>query len=174
VHRGVWLSEAIFGRTPPPPPPNVEPLEPTPANKPKASIRMQLEAHATHAICASCHRKIDPLGLAFDNFDAIGRWRTEERVPGGTGPDPVVDASGILPDGRVFQGPAEFKQLLLGDLDRFARAFVEQLATYALRRVMTIDDAAAIQAIALAGKKDGYKLRSIIDNVVLSDLFQKR
>src|SRR5207253_11201706 len=70
VHRGVWVSEAIFGRTPPPPPPNVEPLAPTPSDKPKATIRMQLEAHATHSTCASCHRKIDPLGFAFDNFDA--------------------------------------------------------------------------------------------------------
>ena len=82
VHRGVWLSEAIFNRTPPPPPPNVEPLEPTPDDAPKATIRMQLQAHATHATCASCHRKIDPLGFAFENYDAIGRWRTEEEVPG--------------------------------------------------------------------------------------------
>ena len=110
VHRGVWVSEAIFGRTPPPPPPNVEPLEPTPSNKPKATIRMQLEAHATHATCASCHQKIDPLGFAFDNFDAIGRWRTEEQVAGGKGDDPPVNASGVLPDGRAFKGPDEFKQ----------------------------------------------------------------
>ena len=88
VHRGVWVSEAIFGRTPPPPPPNVEPLEPTPSNKPKATIRMQLEAHATHATCASCHAKIDPLGFGFDNFDAIGRWRTEEQVIGGQRSEP--------------------------------------------------------------------------------------
>jgi len=71
VHRGVWVSEAVFGKTPPPPPPNVEPLAPTPAESPKATIREQLEAHATHATCASCHRKIDPLGFACDNFDAI-------------------------------------------------------------------------------------------------------
>ncbi len=174
VHRGVWLSEAIFGRTPPPPPPNVEPLEPTPSNKPKATIRMQLEAHATHATCASCHRKIDPLGFAFDNFDAIGRWRTEERVPGGKGANPPVDAGGTLPDGRAFKGPTEFRRLLVQDLDRFAEAFVEQLATYALRRVMTIDDAAAIRSIAQASKKDGYKLRSIVENLTLSELFQKR
>lgn len=73
VHRGVWVSEALFGRTPPPPPPNVEPLEPTPSDKPKATVRMQLEAHATHTSCASCHRKIDPLGFAFEPYDAIGQ-----------------------------------------------------------------------------------------------------
>ena len=174
VHRGVWVSEAIFGRTPPPPPPNVEPLEPTPSDKPKATVRNQLEAHATHAICASCHQKIDPLGFAFDNFDAIGRWRTEEQVVGGKGANPTVNATGTLHDGRAFAGPEAFKQLLVDDLDRFAEAFVEQLATFALRRVMTIDDAPQIKAIAAASKADGYRLRSVIERLVLSDLFQKR
>ncbi len=174
VHRGVWVSEAIFGRTPPPPPPNVEPLAPTPSNKPKATIRNQLEAHATHATCASCHAKIDPLGFAFDTFDAIGRWRTREQVQGGQGDNPLVDASGVLPNGRAFKGPDDFKQLLVQDLDRFAEAFVEQLATFALRRVMTIDDAVHIKAIAQASKKESYKLRTVIENLVLSELFQKR
>ena len=174
VHRGVWVSETIFGRTPPPPPPNVEPLAPTPSNKPKATIRMQLEAHATHATCASCHQKIDPLGFAFDSFDAIGGYRTEERVVGGSGANPPVDASGVLPDGRAFKGSDDFRKLLIEDLDRFAESFVEQLATYALRRVMTIDDAGQIKAIVQASKKDGYRLRDVIENLVLSDLFQKR
>ncbi len=174
VHRGVWISEAIFGKTPPPPPPNVEPLEPTPVNKPKATVRMQLEAHATHATCASCHRNIDPLGFAFDNYDAIGRWRTEEVVTAGKGANPAVNARGTMPDGRTFNGPVQFKQLLVQDVDRFAEAFVENLATYALRRVMTIDDAKQIKAIAAASKKDNYQLRSIIENLVTSDLFQKR
>lgn len=174
VHRGVWVSEAIFGRTPPPPPPNVEPLAPTPSNQPKATIRLQLEAHATHATCASCHQKIDPLGFAFDNFDAIGRWRTHEQVAGGQGDDPLVNASGQLPDGRPYNNAAEFKQLLAQDLDRFAEAFAEQLATYALRRVLTIDDAAQIKAIAAASKKEGYQLQTVIQNLVLSDLMRKR
>jgi hypothetical protein len=133
-----------------------------------------LEAHATHATCASCHQKIDPLGFAFENFDAIGRWRTREQVQGGQGDDPFVNARGRLPDGREFEGPDEFKRLLGQDLDRFAEAFVEQLATYALRRVMTIDDAAQLKAITAASKKDGYKLRAVIENLVLSELFKKR
>lgn len=174
VHRGVWVSEAIFGKTPPPPPPNVEPIEPTPATSPKATVRQQLEAHATNNNCASCHKKIDPLGFAFDNYDAIGRWRTEEIVPTGKGTNPPVNAAGTLPDGRVYNGPDEFKKLLLDDLDRFAPAFTEQLATFALRRAMTLDDERQLQAIAAASKKDDYKMRSIIENLVLSDLFQKR
>jgi hypothetical protein len=174
VHRGVWVSEAIFGRTPPPPPPNVEPLAPTPNNKPKATIRQQLESHATHATCASCHQKIDPLGLAFDHFDAVGHWRTEEVVIGGQGANPLVNAAGKLADGRPFAGSDEFKQLLAADLDRFAEAFVEQIATYALRRVMTVSDQTQIKAIARASRQDGYKLRTVLENFLLSDLFQQR
>lgn len=173
VHRGVLLSEAIFNRTPPAPPPNVEPLEPTPADAPKTTIRMQLQAHATNATCASCHGKIDPLGFAFENYDAIGRWRTEEDVPG-KGKPPAVNATGKLPDGRTFNGPKEFKALLVQDEDRFAEAFIEQLATYALRRVLTIDDADQIKAIAKASKADNYRLTTVIENFVLSDLFRKR
>ena len=174
VHRGVWVSEAIFGRTPPPPPPNVDPLEPTPGNKPKATVRMQLEAHATNAICAGCHQRIDPLGFAFDNYDAIGRWRTEERVTAGQGANPPVNASGALADGRTYAGPEAFKKLLVQDIDRFAEAFVEQLATFALRRAMALDDRAAIKAVAGAVKKGDYKLQTTIESLVLSDLFQKR
>lgn len=174
VHRGVWISEAVFARTPPPPPPNVEPLEPTPSDKPKATIRQQLEAHASHTVCASCHAKIDPLGLAFDHYDAIGRWRTTEKVVGGLGADPPVQASGILADGRSYDSPEQFKQRLIEDIDRFAEAFVEQLATYALRRVMTMDDRSQIKAIAAASRSDDYRLRTVLLNLLASPLFQQR
>ena len=92
----------------------------------------------------------------------------------GQGANPPVNAAGTLPNGKTFQGADDFKQLLAMELDRFAEAFVEQLATYSLRRVMTIDDAAQIKAIAAASKGDGYKLRTVIENLVVSDLFQKR
>ena len=174
VHRGVWVSETIFAKTPPPPPPNVEPLEPTPVNKPKATVRMQLEAHTTHATCAACHARIDPLGFAFDNFDALGRWRTEEVMKSGQGANPIVNASGTMADGRAYKSAEEFKQLLAQDLDRFGEAFVEQLATFALRRAMTVDDAAALKAIAQSSKQDGYRLKTVIERFVLSELFQKR
>jgi len=174
VHRGAWLSEAILAFTPPPPPPNVDPLEPVPADKPKTTIRAQLQAHATSANCVSCHAKIDPLGLAFENFDAIGRWRETERVQGGTGDDPRVDASGVLPDGRTFANAAEFKKLIAADERRLAEAFVEQLATYALRRVMTVDDKDQLRAIVAASKEAHYGVRSLIRALVLSELFRKR
>ena len=174
VHRGAWLSEAILAHTPLPPPPNVDPLEPVEKDQPKTTIRSQLKAHATTPSCVSCHAKIDPLGLAFENFDAIGRWRETERVEGGVGEDPPVDASGVLPGGEAFAGPSEFKKLLAEDDGRLAEAFLEQLATYALRRVMTVDDAQQLRSIVATAKADGYRLQSLVRGLVLSELFQKR
>lgn len=174
VHRGVWILESIFGKSPPPPPANVEPIEPNPVDSPKATIRMKLEAHKHDPNCAACHRKIDPLGFAFDNYDAIGRWRTEENVAKGTGANPPVDASGVLPDGREFAGVAEFQNLLLDDLDQFNATMVKKLATFALRRTMTVDDQAELTKIAAVSKSHDYRLRDLVEAIVVSDLFQKR
>ena len=132
------------------------------------------QAHAQNANCAAFHRKIDPLGLAFDQFDAIGQWRTRERVESRTGDDPPVDASGELPDGRRYRDAAEFKRLLLEDRDRFLHAFVEQLCTYALRRVLTVDDREDIRAIVGEAKQKDYRLKDIVRAVALSDIIQKR
>ena len=174
VHRGVWISEAIFGRTPPPPPANVDPIEPNPPDSPKATIRQKLEAHAENPNCAACHRNIDPLGLAFDQFDAIGQWRTHERVEKGTGGDPPVNPAGRMPDGRLFADAEQFKQLLLDDRERFLQAFVEHLCTYGLRRVLTVDDREDIRAIVTAAKKKEYRLKDIVRAVATSDLMKKR
>ena len=173
VHRGAWLSEAIFGITPPPPPANVDPIEPNPVDSPKATLRMKLEAHNHDASCASCHRKIDPLGLAFDNYNAIGEWRTHEKVTG-TGDDPLVDASGELPDGRKFQNAAEFKHLLMADLDAFGEAFIKKLAIYGMRRTLSFEDRDALKALANVSREKDYRLKDIVEAFVLSDLFQKR
>jgi hypothetical protein len=174
VHRGKWVLESILGKSPPPPPANVKPIEPTPATQPKATIRMKLDAHRNDPNCAACHKKIDPLGLAFDNYDAIGRWRTEEVTNDGTGDNPKVDASGELSDGRKFADPVAFKKLLTADVDRFNEAFVEKLATFALRRTMTLADRERLVKIAEKGKAADYKLADIVEILVLSDLFQHR
>lgn len=173
VHRGKWVSEALFGKTPPPPPANVDPIEPNPVTSPKATLRMKLQAHIHDPQCVSCHRAIDPLGLAFENFNAIGRWRTVEATEG-TGDDPAVDPSGELPDGRRFQTPEEFKQLLLADIDRFNAAFIEKLATYGMRRTMSFDDQQDLAAIAAASREHDYRLGDLLESFVLSELFQKR
>jgi hypothetical protein len=174
VHRGKWVLESIIGKPPPPPPPNVKAIEPTPETRPKATLRMKLAAHESDPNCAACHRKIDPLGIAFDNYDAIGRWRTEEVVRDGNGDNPKVDASGQLIDGRKFSDAESFKQLLLTDLDKFDAAFIEKLATFALRRAMSVDDRTALQSLAKQSKAADYKLPAIVEALVLSDLFQKR
>ena len=152
----------------------MDPLEPVEKDQPKTTIRSQLKAHATTPSCVSCHAKIDPLGLAFENFDAIGRWRETERVEGGVGDDPPVDASGVLPGGKAFAGPSEFKKLLAEDDARLAEAFIEQLATYALRRVMTVDDTRELHSIVAKAKADGYRLQSLIRGLVVSKLFHRR
>ena len=172
VHRGVWLSEAIFNKTPPPPPANVDPIEPVPPEGDKVTVRQRLQVHATNANCAACHARIDPLGFAWENYDAIGQWRTQERVPTGKGKDPVVDASGVMPRGGRFQDANEFKQLILKDAATFQRAFIQHLCTYALRRPLTYDDQADIDQIVK--QTQGSGLKDIVRAVALSELIQKR
>ena len=174
VHRGVWLSETVFNNTPPSAPANVDPIEPVPPEGNKITVRQRIEAHAVNNSCAACHRHIDPLGLAFDQYDAIGQWRTHERVLTGIGPDPTVDSSGSLPDGRQFTNSDQFKQLLRDDRDKFATAFIEHLCTYGLRRVLTVDDQNDILTIVEEAKKHNYGLRDTIRAVALSDLMKKR
>ena len=174
VHRGVWVSETIFNRTPPSPPANVDPIEPIPPTGTKITIRQRIEAHAKNASCAACHRNIDPLGLAFDQYDAVGQWRTRERVPTGVGEDPLVDASGVMPDGRPFSDSIEFKRLLLEDRDKVARAFIEHLCTYALRRVLTVDDRDDLESIQEESQKNQYRVKDIVRSVALSELMSKR
>ncbi len=142
----------MVSRGTPPPPPNVGDIKLPPRRtrlrKTSAARRQTGEAPAPRpgSIAAACHRKIDPLGLAFDNYDAIGRWRTEEAVRDGAGANPKIDASGELPDGRTFADAAGLKKLMVADLDKFADAFGEKLATYALRAArMTFADHAELE-----------------------------
>ena len=174
IHRGVWLSETIFGKTPPPPPANVPAIEPPTPQSPKLSLRDKLEAHSQNPNCASCHAKIDPLGFAWDNYDAIGQWRDVEKVPAGLGADPKIDPAGELPDGRAFKDPRGFKQLLLADRDAVARAFIEHLCTYALRRVLTFDDKEDVDAIVAEAKKHDYRIKDIVKAVATPELLRKR
>ena len=174
VHRGKWVLESMYGKPPPPPPPNVGDIKATPPNAPKTSLRAKIEAHRQDANCAACHRKIDPLGLAWENYDAVGHWRTEESLKDGAGENPKLDPSGELPDGRKFADANELKKLLVADMDKFAGAFCEKLAMYALRRGMTFTDRKDLAGIAEKSKTQDYKLAVLFENLMLSDLFQKR
>ncbi|HEV7405608.1 MAG TPA: DUF1592 domain-containing protein [Chthoniobacteraceae bacterium] len=174
VHRGVWILESLIGKPPPPPPANVPALTTTDPAAPKATVRQKLEVHRADATCAACHRRIDPLGIAFDNYDAIGRWREIETVRDGSGADPKLDPSGELVDGRTFKDSVELKHLLLNDTDKFATAFLEKLATYGFRRAMTFSDRLELKHVAEKAKADDYKLASLIETLVTSELFVKR
>ena len=174
VHRGVWMLESIIGRPPPPPPANVPALSTPDAKAKKTTVREKLELHRSDPNCTACHSKIDPLGIAFDNYDAIGRWRTVETIKDGTGADPTLDPSGVLPDGRAFADSVALKHILLDDVDKFAAAVTDKLATYALRRGMNFSDREALKRITEESKADGYKLASLIESLVTSPLFLKR
>ncbi len=173
VHRGVWVLDAIVGRPPPPPPANVPALATPAAGAAKTTVRDKLEAHRADVNCAACHRRIDPLGLAFDNYDAVGRWRDAEAAAGG-GADPRLDPSGELADGRKFADAAGLKRLLLDDADKFAAAFAEKLATYALRRPVTAGDRAALKPLLERSKPGGYRLASLVESFVAGELFLRR
>ncbi len=174
VHRGVWLSEVVLGKAPPPPPANVPAIEPNPPKDPKATLRDKLALHAKDANCAACHARIDPLGLAWDNYDAIGQWRTREKVPAGVGEDPLVNPAGVMSDGRAFKDANEFKRLLLEDRDKIARAFIEHLCTYALRRAIAFDDQDELKAIQAEAKRNDYRIKDIVRAVAISELARKR
>ena len=148
--RGKWVLENVLG-TPPPPPPDVVPPfeEEAGAAKPR-SVRERMESHRRNPACASCHRMIDPAGLALENFDAIGAWRTRD---GGTRGAPV-DASGQLVDGTRINGVVELRQALLREPDTFVRTLTEKLMTYALGRGLTAADMPAVRAIVRDAEAD--------------------
>ena len=174
VHRGAWILESIIGKPPPPPPANVPSLETPASDQQKTTVRAKLELHRSDPNCTACHAKIDPLGIAFDNYDAIGRWRTIETVKDGTGADPTLDPSGRLPDGREFNDAKELRALLVADLDQFAAAFSEKLATYALRRGMTFVDRETLKQVVRQAKQQDYRLTSFVEGLVVSPLFLQR
>ncbi len=164
VVRGKWVLEQLLGTPPPPAPANVPPLEATKVDK-DASMRVRLEQHRQNADCAVCHDKIDPVGFALENFDAIGAWRTQEgNVP--------IDASGVLPGGRKVNGIAELKAYVKGE--KFARNFAQKLMTYALGRGLQRTDKAAVDAVVAQMHAGGDKMSVLIAAIVTSEPFLKR
>src|SRR5262249_42020771 len=158
--------ESIIGKPPPPPPANVPALDAPAADQKKTTVRAKLELHRSDPNCTACHNKIDPLGIAFDNYDAIGRWRTVETLKEGTGDDPTLDPSGQFADGRAFADSRELRRLLLDDIDQFAAALSEKLATYALRRSMTFVDRESLKPVVEQAKQHDYGLVSLIEGLV--------
>jgi hypothetical protein len=168
VKRGHWLLENLLGAPPPPPPANVPALKENNEGGRPTSVRARLEEHRKNPVCASCHAKIDPLGFALENFDAIGRWRTTDEAG-----DPI-DASGMLADGTKFQGPAEFRTALLAHSDEFVSALTEKLLTYAIGRGLEYYDMPAVRAIMRGAAPADYRWSSLILGIVDSIPFRMR
>jgi len=168
VVRGKWLLENVLGAPPPAPPPNVPALKDNDQDSPPQSVRGRMEQHRANPVCASCHARMDPLGFALENFDAIGKWRD-------VGEDHArIDASGVLPDGSRFDGSAALRKLLLERRDEFASIVAEKMLTYALGRGVEYYDRPALRAIVRDAKAQGYTWSAIINAIASSPPFQMR
>jgi len=167
VQRGKWILENLLGTPPPPPPADVPELKAAPHGK-LLTMREQMEVHRTNPTCAACHARMDPIGFALENYDAVGQWRANEA---GT----TIDARGRLPDGTEFEGPAGLRQLLLTRYrDDFVRTATEKLLTYALGRGVEYFDAPTIRSINRLAARDNYRISSLVLAIVNSTPFQMR
>jgi hypothetical protein len=167
VKRGKWILENILGAPPPPPPPGAGDLRDEPEGMPSGSLRQRLEKHRADPNCASCHQRMDPLGLGLENFDAVGAWRDRD----GASP---IDASGTLPGGGSFNGPAQLRAGLRARPDAVARCLVEKLLTYALGRGIERHDRPAVNAMVGKLARQDYRFSALVLAIVQSDLFPVR
>jgi uncharacterized protein DUF1592/uncharacterized protein DUF1588/uncharacterized protein DUF1587/uncharacterized protein DUF1585/uncharacterized protein DUF1595/cytochrome c len=167
VKRGKFLLESLLGTPPPPAPPDVPALNEVAARDKPRTMRERMETHRVNPGCASCHRLMDPLGFALDNFDAVGRWRTND---GGV----PIDASGVLADGTAVDGPATLGAALLSHRERFAQTVCEKLLTYALGRGVDWYDGPAVRQIVRRAALSEYRWSAIILGIVRSAAFQTR
>ncbi len=168
ITRGAWLVTTIFNDPPEPPPANVPEIEDD-DEKLKAeglTLREKLKQHIINPECAACHQRIDPLGFALENYDAVGRWRDTYRT------GLPVDSSGKLFDEHEFRGAVGFKDAILAEKPRFARAFAGHLLSYALGRKLEIGDRPSLDRIVENSAKDDYRFRTMIREVVLSPSFR--
>ena len=165
VLRGKWMLDAILGTPPPPPPPNVPALDDVKGASATATLRERLAQHRDNVACASCHSRIDPLGFALENYDVLGRWRTEDN--GGQ-----IDSTGQLPDGTKFEGPHQLKAALMAKKDLFLRNFTNKVLGYALGRGLTLQDSCAVDAILAETERSNYSAHAFINAVVMSVPFR--
>jgi hypothetical protein len=172
VKRGVWVLENILGTPPPEPPPNVPALEDTDASGPgrRLTLREQMTMHRTSEPCASCHRLMDPIGFALENFTADAQWRTNDGGDEGT----PINASVELWDGTPVDGPVELREALLEYSPQFVRSFTEKLMTYALGRGVEYYDMPTVRSIVRDAEQNDNRFSSIVMGIVTSAPFQMR
>jgi len=166
ITRGAWLATVIFNAPPDPPPANVPPLQPAAEGKDdNKTLRERFAVHRENTACAGCHARLDPLGFALENFDPVGRWR--DKYENGR----QVDSSGVLFRKYKFSNVVEFKDAILAEKDRFARAFAEHMLSFALGREATAADATALDLITTRTKAADYRLQTLIHEVTQSAPF---
>src|SRR5262249_17544240 len=168
VQRGQWILENLPGAGPPPPPPNVPALEEKAPDGKVLSMRQRMDQHRANPVCATCHSRMDPVGLSLENFDAVGRWRDkgESNAP--------IDATGALPDGTSFNGPRELRTALLEHPEMFVNTLTEKLLTYSVGRGLEYYDAPTVRAIVREASAVDYKFSTLVAGIVNSPAFQMR
>ena len=164
VKRGKWIMEQILGTPPPPPPPGVQELEQV---KLEGTLRQKMEQHRANPACASCHARMDPLGFALENYDAIGAWRDSDE-------EREIDASGVLPGGQKFTGAAELRGVLAARPELFARSLLRKMLTYALGRGLEPYDTQTVYEATGRLKARDYKFSALVLEIVQSEPFQMR
>ena len=167
VLRGKWVLENIVGAAVPPPPPDVPVLKPPADGEKPKTIREQMAEHRANPACATCHKVMDPIGFAMENFDAVGAWRTRE--PGG-----AIDASGALADGTKIDGVVSLRNALVSHPEQFVDTLTEKLLTYALGRGLSYNDMPVVRGIVRDSAQQNYRFTSIVLGIVRSTPFQMR
>jgi hypothetical protein len=167
VQRGKWVLQVLLGAPPPPPPPNVPTFDETKgtADGRLLSVRERMEAHRSNPACMSCHRVIDPIGLALENFDVVGRYRIKDNGV-------MVDSTGLLYDGTAMEGPAGLRAALVKHRETFLVTFAENLMTYALGRRLEAYDMPAVRAIVRDAARQNDQFGAFVSGITRSAAFQ--
>jgi hypothetical protein len=169
VKRGVWVLEQVLGQHVPPAPPNVPALEKQDQKKvANLTLRQRTELHRTNAVCANCHKILDPIGFGLENFDAIGRWRDKDDTGG------AIDAVGELPGGKHFSSPKELKTIIAARKDELARNLTEKLMAYSLCRQLEGYDRIVVDQLLKNIAQDGYRMQTLITEIITSYPFLNR
>jgi hypothetical protein len=165
VLRGKWVLENLLGTPPPPPPPNVPELEEAHAGEAPKTLRERLTLHRENPVCATCHSRIDPIGFGLENYDVLGRWRSEESGK-------PIDSRGQLPDGTMFEGPEELKSVLFKRKGVFLRNLISKMLGYALGRGLTLEDRCTVESVAAKVEANGYSAHTLVLEIVNSVPFR--
>jgi hypothetical protein len=167
IKRAVWLKEKILGDPPPPPPPNVPELDPETPGFETLTLKEQLELHRNKASCIDCHLKIDPYGVAFENYDAVGRYQKIAK-------NKPIDSNSKLPDGTEVEGIEGIKEYILNlKREDFTKSLVEHLYAYALGRDVSFSDDKELNRIVEKVKANNFRFQTVLEEIVLSDSFSK-